>query len=235
MFPATLHSAVLGVRSHDPAERIEATTRLARAYYRPIYKHLRLKWGKSPEDAEDLAQHFFEKAVERDMFAAFEPGRARFRTFVRVCLDRLVVNDHEATTRQKRGGVARAVALDVGDVEAELAERAEPFDADRMFDEEWARTVFSLSVERLERALVDAGKAPYFEVFRRYDLADDKPPYATLAAALGLRETDVTNYLSATRKKLRAIVLEVLRELTADEEEFRQEARELLGPAAPTT
>ena len=40
---------------------------------------------------------------------------------------------------------------------------------------------------------------------------------------------DVTNYLAAARRKFRELVLAGLRDLTATEEEFRAEARALLG------
>jgi hypothetical protein len=44
--------------------------------------------------------------------------------------------------------------------------------------------------------------------------------------------SDVTNQLFRVRGELRRIVLEVLQELTADEAEFREEARALLGDKA---
>jgi hypothetical protein len=39
----------------------------------------------------------------------------------------------------------------------------------------------------------------------------------------------VTNWLAAARRDYRSIVLETLRDLTADDDEFRDEARDLLG------
>jgi hypothetical protein len=41
--------------------------------------------------------------------------------------------------------------------------------------------------------------------------------------------TQVTNYLAWARREFRRIVLEELRELSGSEEEFRREARALLG------
>jgi hypothetical protein len=43
----------------------------------------------------------------------------------------------------------------------------------------------------------------------------------------------VTNHLHWARRELRKAVLEKLRETTASEEEFRDEARALLGVEAP--
>jgi hypothetical protein len=50
-----------------------------------------------------------------------------------------------------------------------------------------------------------------------------------LAQEFGLDQTTVTNYLAAARRDFRRLVLEKVREITATEEEFRNEARSLLG------
>jgi hypothetical protein len=66
-------------------------------------------------------------------------------------------------------------------------------------------------------------------LFERYDLSDDDVSYAALAAEFGLDTTTVNNYLAAARRDFRRLVLEKLREITATDEEFRTEARSLLG------
>ena len=53
--------------------------------------------------------------------------------------------------------------------------------------------------------------------------------YDEVARRFGIKATDVTNYLSFARKEFRRIVLEELRAMTSSEEEFRREARMLLG------
>ena len=57
----------------------------------------------------------------------------------------------------------------------------------------------------------------------------ERPSYAQLAAEHGLAVTQVTNFLAAVRRELRRRVLARLRELTASEEEYRAEARNVLG------
>ena len=69
-----------------------------------------------------------------------------------------------------------------------------------------------------------------FALFEVYDLAGDhKISYRDLAERFALPETTVTNQLSAGRRKFREAVLETLREATATDDEFRTEARALLG------
>jgi hypothetical protein len=76
--------------------------------------------------------------------------------------------------------------------------------------------------------LPPAGKAEHFALFEQYDLADDLLTDAELAQRFGIAVTDVTNRLFRIRRELRRVTLEVLRELTAREQEFREEARALL-------
>ena len=83
-FPATRWSAVLAARSDDPQERSRALDAILAAYWKPIYKYLRIRWDKSNEDAKDLTQEFFARLIEKEYLADFDPSKARLRTFLRV-------------------------------------------------------------------------------------------------------------------------------------------------------
>jgi predicted transcriptional regulator len=50
-----------------------------------------------------------------------------------------------------------------------------------------------------------------------------------VARELGLTVAQVTNYLHFARRRFRELILAHLRDLVADDEEFRAEARDLLG------
>jgi hypothetical protein len=103
---------------------------------------------------------------------------------------------------------------------------------DELFEKEWVRSLFGLSVERLAAECSERGKDVHFRIFRRYDLDEgegDRPTYAELAQELGIAPTDVTNHLAFARREFRRITLETLREMTATEDEFRREARSLLA------
>ena len=50
-----------------------------------------------------------------------------------------------------------------------------------------------------------------------------------LARELGVSAGDVTNYLAAARRQFRGLVLDRLRELTGSDDEFRADAKRLLG------
>ena len=240
-FPTTRGSAIGAVASDDPAARARAFDLLVRAYFRPVYAHVRLKWRRDAEDARDVTQGFFARAFEKSHFGSYDPSRARFRTYLRASLDNYVAELARDASRQKRGGGALRLSLDFDVVEEELSRSGALDDArrasaaDACFDQEWTRNLFSAALSALEAACAEQGKQVYLDVFRRYvlepELADTgaRPSYAEVAAACGIAVTDVTNYLSWTRRALRERVLEQLREITASDEEFREEARAVLG------
>jgi RNA polymerase sigma factor (sigma-70 family) len=234
-FPETSPSAILAAHSDDPVTRARGFATLVAAYWKPVYKSIRARFGKNNEDAKDLTQEFFTYALEREMFRAFEPERARFRVFVRKCLRNFVLNAETAKRRLKRGGAVMMLGVDFEEAEEELqmlpSTTVVPFEAS--FDRWLATSIESLALNELRQQLRERDKELYFEIFQRYDLVDDpdaRPTYADLAEDLGIKTTDVTNHLAYVRRKLRQIVLQKLREITVTEEEFRNEAQEMLGP-----
>ncbi len=232
-FPLTRQSVVEALKADDSALRQRAFGALVEAYWRPVYKYLRLRWRLVPQDAEDATQGFFGRAFEREYFARFDARRARFRTFLRTCVDAFAANERQAAQRLKRGGGAEHVSLDYATAEAELAEAAPPDDFERFFAREWVRAIFSASVEELRERCQREGHSVHFDIFVRYDLVEgpsaQSVSYAALASELRLTTSQVTNYLAATRREFRGIVLERVRALTATDTEFRDEVRDLFG------
>jgi predicted transcriptional regulator len=90
--------------------------------------------------------------------------------------------------------------------------------------------MFTIAVDALRERCEESGRTVHFQLFERYDLRDDaNVSYASLANEFGLEPATVNNYLAAVRRDFRRVVLEKLREITATDEEFRTEARSLLG------
>src|SRR5687767_5972575 len=233
-FPATRLSVVQRTRSSDEETRRIALAANIDAYWKPIYKYLRVKWSLTPEQASDLTQEFFTTTLEKDVVEKYDPAKARFRTYLRMCVDGFASNARKAERRLKRGGGVTLVPLDFETAEGEIAthEPAVIADVDELFYREWVRALLERSVADLKQAATDAGRPVMFEVFARYDLLDDtgtRPTYAQIARELGLTAATVTNHLAAMRRQFRAIILDRLRELTSSEEEWQAEAAKLLG------
>jgi RNA polymerase sigma factor (sigma-70 family) len=233
-FPATRLSVVERTRSSDEETRRVAWATIIEAYWKPVYKYLRVKWSLDPDEAADLTQEFFTTTLEKEIVERYDPERARFRTYLRLCLDGFASNERKADRRLKRGGGVTVVPLDFETAEGEMArhEPAVAADVDELFYREWVRALLERSVADLRRHADDSGRPVMFTVFERYDLADEggaRPTYADLAKDLGLTAATVTNHLAAMRRQFRVIVLDRLRELTSSEDEFETEAARLLG------
>ena len=233
-FPATRHSAVLAAQSADLIERERGLAILLETYWRPAYKYIRVRFGEANVDAQDLTQSFFTRALEKDFFDGYDPEKGSFRTYLRTCLDRFVANEKKAAGRAKRSPGAPLLPLDFEGAEGELShqEPPHPSSMEQYFHDEWVRSLFALSVERLREECERRGKDLPYLLFERYELdrdPDEKLTYGRLAEEFHIPPTQVTNFLALARREFRRIVLERLREITATDREFREEARSLLG------
>ena len=232
---------VRDLASADPAARAAAYDALARSYWRPVYLYIRLRWRRGTEDAQDLTQEFFARSFEREYLERYDASKARFRTFVRTCLDGFLANEDKAAGRLKRGGGFVVTAIDFARADADAVAHAQDNEADpeRWFHREWIRGLFADALGALQRRCDEAGHPRAFAVFQRYDVEDagasPRLTYAALAQDLGMRVTDVTNELAWARRAFREIVLDTLRRLCASDEEFRAEARDLFGVDPPAS
>lgn len=234
-FPETRLTALAAASSPEPHVREDALHAIVSAYWKPVYKHIRIHWRKSNEDSKDLTQGFFAKVIEKEFLASYDPSRSAFRTYLRMCLDAFVANEEQSARRLKRGGGAIPISLDFEAAEGEMR-RLEPqarvLPAEDLFYQEWARSLFAIAVERLRSVCEAKSRSARFELFRRYDLAEERPAevtYDSLGTELGMNAATVTNNLAAARRDFRRIVLQTLREMTCSEAEYRAEARRLLG------
>lgn len=230
-FPATRLSVIERIRTTDPDARRQAFGDIVEGYWKPVYKHLRVTWHLDTEDARDLTQGFFADAFQKSWLERFEPEKARFRTFVRVCADRFVMNARQSASRIKRGGAARLVPLDFDGADREIVARsASATDPDEYFHQEFVRALFERSLTAVRGELEAAGKGVHYTLFERYDVTPAPGvSYAQLAEEFGLTTTQVTNYLAQVRRTFRTRALDALRGLCGSDAEYAREARELFG------
>jgi RNA polymerase sigma factor (sigma-70 family) len=234
-FPSTQCAVLVATRSTDPLVRQQAFEVLVAAYWKPVYKYIRLQAALSNEDAKDLTQAFFAAALEKRFFERYDPAKAKFRTYLRVCVDGFVANERKAKNRLKRGGTREILSLDFVAAEGELRHQDLPggTDLDDYFHQEWVRSLFGLAVDELRRSCAASDKHVQFALFQRYDLEGpdlaEKPTYAQLAEEFGLSAMQVTNYLAFARRQFRQLILDQLRATTGSDEEFQAEVQRLLG------
>jgi RNA polymerase sigma factor (sigma-70 family) len=236
-FPVTRWSVIEAARSADSGERERALAALFAAYWKPVYKYVRIRWNRPMEDAQDLTQGFFAELLERNLLAQYDSARSRLRTFLRVCADSFVMNQDKAAHRQKRGGNIAHVALDVEEAEGELRRQVidpasipSPESMEEFFEREWIRSLFTLAVEDLRKLCAERKREMTFAVFEAYDLdGDPAVSYEKLAQQHGIAATDVTNALSWARREFRRIALERLRDVCGTYDEFQREVLAVFG------
>jgi RNA polymerase sigma factor (sigma-70 family) len=225
-FPTTGLTLVGRLASAQQDVRSAAFESIAALYWKPIYKYLRLTHRKSNEEAQDLTQSFLAYALEKEFLGDYDPAKARFRTFLRLCVDRFAINESKAATREKRGGGALHLDFESAERETPMSTGETP---EVVFEREWIRALFENAVATLRERWHGRDALTLFE---RYDLDDEHPTYQQLADDLHIPITTVTNHLAAIRRDFRSIALELLRETTATDDEMRDEARRLFGSKA---
>lgn len=226
-FPETRWSQLLQMR--DPAQPgyAERLEELVRRYWTPAYHYLRAIRPGSAQDAEDRVQQFFAMLLSRGSLDQVSPERGSFRGFLKTALRRWAVSAdrHDAARNPKDG--AKLFRFDEAEALWKKVEdrKLGPDDA---FDREWARSLLTESMSRLEKEL---GKGLPYTLFREYCVDDAGEPvsYADLAKKHGVSEDDVRNGLRAVRQRGRDILREMLRDTLLPGEDVEQELRLLLG------
>ena len=71
-FPATRLSVVERTRSPEEETRRVGWATIIEAYWKPVYKYLRMKWSLGPEEAADLTQEFFTTTLEKDLVERYD-------------------------------------------------------------------------------------------------------------------------------------------------------------------
>jgi hypothetical protein len=93
-FPTTRWSLIVAARSQQTEERQRALNTLIAGYWKPVYKYVRLRWGKDNEQAKDLTQEFFARLLEKDFLENYDLGM-----IVGYATQRFGVGSRTATTR----------------------------------------------------------------------------------------------------------------------------------------
>jgi len=235
VFPLTHWSLVLRAGKSDTAPTRAALASLCQMYWFPLYAHARRR-GHTPHDAEDLTQEFFARLLERDLLAAADPNRGRFRSFLLAAMNHFLNHEWEKGRTQKRGGGQPLLSLDAHAAEerfdAEPADRATP---DQAFDRQWALALLDTVLTRLEAEYESAGKANLFAALRP-TLAGSREtqPYAELCARLNLSEGAVKVAVHRLRKRYRDLIREEVAHTVATPEEVEAELRHLFLALAGT-
>lgn len=208
---------------------------LCELYWYPIYAYARRR-GLGPEDAEDATQSFFRSVLAENLFAAADPSLGRLRSFLLKAFGRDLADARRDGARQKRGGGAEVVSLDLLAAENRFQAEAPGGEPTRTFEAAWAATVLEGALRRVEADYAATGRSAVFTALRPCLGAGGGGVFepAQLATSLGLSDVALRQAISRLRDRfrtaLRAHVADTLREPTeAAIDEELQSLRALLA------
>src|SRR5687767_4810067 len=188
-FRPTHWSVVLNAKDLDTPNGQRALEQLCREYWSPVYVFIRRK-GNKPHEAQDLAQGFFERLIEKEFLQHVDRKKGRFRTFLLTAVQRFLCNQYEHSQAQKRGGGATMISWDQDVAEGlYLREPGDDSSPEKLFDRRWAVTLLETAMKDLEAEYARAGKAELFRVLQAFIVGEaERGAYTQAAAALGLTE-----------------------------------------------
>jgi RNA polymerase sigma-70 factor (ECF subfamily) len=232
-FADTVWGTIERARDASPAIRQAGLEELARSYWKPVYRYLRVAWAKSNEDAKDLTQAFFLWLTDRNALERYSAERGSFRTFLKALLRHFVQHHDEALERLKRGGGKVILSLDPEDASL-TGVVADPKgqSPDEVFEREWRHALMSKAVERVRRRLVAEGTSVKFRVFEAYYLngnAGSRSTYTAVAGELGVKEGEVKHFLADVREDIRNEIRTELSQTLSRPDEFQEEWNAFFG------
>ena len=224
---------VLAAADTSSPDSASALSQLCQTYWYPIYAFIR-RQGNAHEAAQDLAQEFFARMLEKRYIDDVGPEKGKFRTFLMVCLKRFLANEWDRRTAQKRGGGRAHLPIDFEDAQGRYSlEPAHDMTAQKIFDRRWALTVLERTVAGLAEDFNRAGKSEHFEALKVYLQGEaGAPPYAEVAKHLNTTEGAIKVAVHRLRERYRHRLRQEIAQTVSTDEEIDQEIRDLFAALA---
>lgn len=219
-----------------------ALSLLCQWYWYPIYSFLRYL-GTGHLDARDVTQGFFARMLEPARWgeiAKVDPGRGRFRCWLRACAKYYLLNELDRARAKTRGGDAIVVSVDAWQAEDRFRfELRDPGGVDpdvlvdRIIDREMAVIVVERALARLREQCPDAEESIHFLHLQQGLMgAANQPTDEALAAEVGKTLEAVRKGRFDMRKRFRLCLREEVGTMVDDptliDDEIRQ-LRDALG------
>jgi RNA polymerase sigma-70 factor (ECF subfamily) len=215
----------------DHPETRAALSLLCDSYWKPIHAYVR-RLGYPEEDAKDLTQEFFLRLISKNVFAAADRTKGRFRTFLLTGLNFFLANEYHRGKAAKRGGGQVLASLDEETEDKEpVHQPASGLSPAAVYEQTWARTVFGEARDRLAEEYAAAGKQTVFKHLQEFlEGTPDPRGYHPVAAVLRMTPNAVGVAVHRMRQRLGELVrTEIARTLAEPSpEEIEEEVRFLI-------
>jgi hypothetical protein len=204
--PATEWSLVdLARQQSDHSASRDALAVLLKRYLPALRSHLVSNRRIDAEQADDLLQGFVaDKIIEQRLLEHAARERGKFRSFLRVTLDRYVVSTHRSATAAKRRPDAGLFEL------ADNADRIQGSGCDdpaRAFEVAWARELIAEGIARSRAECARSNRPDLWRIFQARVVipafeGGEPVAYDQLVRELGLEAPLVACSLLATAKRM---------------------------------
>jgi RNA polymerase sigma factor (sigma-70 family) len=237
LFASTRWTIVLeaGDSATASAHALSALSELCQIYWRPLYAFVR-RQGYGPEDAQDLTQGFFADLIETRAYARADREKGRFRSFLLGALKHFIADARGRSQALKRGGGMMLVKLDdkaIAEAEAQTGQ-ATKWQADEVYDREWAASLLRQALDRLGQECALAGKAELFGYLMPYLAAPEESaiPYEEMARRSHRPITTLRSDVARLRKRYRVILREEVHGTVTEAADVDEELRHLCHAVA---
>jgi DNA-directed RNA polymerase specialized sigma24 family protein len=231
LFASTRWTMVLeaGDSAAPSVQARSALSELCQIYWRPLYVFLR-KQGFGSDEAQDLTQGFFAHLIESRAYARADREKGRFRSFLLGALKHFVGDFRDRGRALKRGGGMILQNLDettIAQAEAQMARTAK-WQADEVYDREWAASLLRQALNRLTQEWALAGKTELFDYLKPYLSSTEGSatiPYEEIAQQSHRPVTTLRSDLARLRARYRSILREEVRDTVLDPADVDDELR----------
>lgn len=230
-FPNTRWSLVVEAqRKGDPGAEC-AFSDLCAQYWYPLYAFAR-RSGKSPADAEDLTQLFFQKLMEQNLLDKAEREKGRLRSFLLGAFKNVQSEEYRRANREKRGGKMTSYSIDADEGEERFA--GEPVSTgltpEQAWERSWAVTLLDGVLGDLEAEYEKKRKIGQFNALKEHlawNAADVS--LSETAKKLGMTEVSLRVTIHRLRKRYRKLLEERIARTVESDDEVDEELNHLLS------
>jgi DNA-directed RNA polymerase specialized sigma24 family protein len=229
VFATTHWSVVLAAGRGDDAHASEALEQLCRAYWYPLYAHVRRR-GYSPEDAQDLTQEFFARLLAKQWLGMANERRGRFRSFLLAALNHFLANEWDRAHCVKRGGGQVSLPFDTVRAEQLYLQETHPgLNPDEIYERTWALRFLEQVRTRLCDDYAAQGGADRFSLLERFLPGEEHSlTYAQAASQLGIPEGTFKSDVHRLKQRYGRLLREQIAETLGCPEEIDEELRHLI-------
>jgi RNA polymerase sigma factor (sigma-70 family) len=229
-FVSTHWSVVLAARAGASTDVDAALERLCRTYWWPLYAFVRRR-GHEAHDAQDLTQEFFALLLAKDFLQGVDRSKGKFRSFLLAALEHFLANEWRRANAQKRGGKSTFVSLDDGSAETQFLQvPSADLPPEKLFEQQWARTLLDQVVTRLREEQVAASKGELFDHLKIFLTGEKRAvAYADLAVKLNTTEAALKMAVSRMRQRYGELLRAEIANTVSDAAEIEGELRALFA------